>query len=146
MNVYSCLLIFLHELAHLIVWEQYGRSMKPHGQEWKQCFGALIRKFVNIGYFHPLLHKSLNDYSFKVKASGLADESLIHDLRVFDNDEQLHALLEEIPEKGHFSTRNGRMYRKEERLRKRYKCLCLDNNRLYLFHPMARVVSATKNI
>ena len=143
MNMFACLLIFLHELAHLMVWEQCGRSGKPHGIEWKRCFGQLIRDFVNMGYFHPSLHPSLIEYSTRVKASGLASESLIRDLQLFDNDYHQHALLEDIPEKGRFSTRSGRMFSKQEKLRKRYKCMCLRTNRIYLFHPMTRVLSET---
>jgi SprT protein len=29
---YSFLLVFLHELAHLQVWKQFGRKVSPHGK------------------------------------------------------------------------------------------------------------------
>ena len=32
---YTFLLVFLHELAHLVVMKKYGRKAKPHGVEWK---------------------------------------------------------------------------------------------------------------
>jgi SprT protein len=143
MNIYVCLLIFLHELAHLVVWEQYGKSGKPHGREWKQYYGQLIRDFVRMGYFHHILGETLIEYSYKVKATGIASEKLIRYFQMFDNESDQHELLEDIPENGHFLTRTGRMFRKEEKLKKRYKCLCLDNKRLYLFHPMTRVLKET---
>ncbi len=143
MNMFACLLIFLHELAHLIVWEQFGRAGKPHGAEWKRCYGQLIRDFVHMGYFHPSLYSSLMEYSSRVKASGLASERLIRDLQLFDNDHNQLALLEDIPETGRFSTRSGRMFSKQEKLRKRFKCICLSTKRIYLFHPMTRVLNNT---
>ncbi len=142
MNIYASLLIFLHELAHLSVWKLYGHSKKPHGTEWKMHFGQLIRDAVAKGYFHPSLKQSLIDYSYKVKASGMADQQLMHGLMLFDSDLQRYYLLEEIPDKGQFLTRSGRVFIKEERLRTRYKCMCLDSNKYYSFHPLARVVAA----
>lgn len=144
LNVYACLLIFLHELAHLYVWKLHGRSKKPHGLEWKTTFGQLIREFIDKGYFHPSLSSSLTAYSHKVKATGMADKQLLRELMVFDGEHQQHSLLEEIPDKGYFLTRSGKMFRKGERLRTRYKCLCLDTRKSYLFHPLARVVLANQ--
>jgi SprT protein len=27
----------VHEVCHIIVWEKYGHSAKPHGKEWRRC-------------------------------------------------------------------------------------------------------------
>ena len=139
MNVYACLLIFLHELAHLLVWEHAGRQAQPHGQPWKDRFGQLIRDFSGKGLFHPSLKDSLMHYSWRVRASGIGSDQLLKQLQAFDQDDEVLILLDDLPDQSHFLTRTGRLFRKEEQLRKRYKCFCLDNKRTYLFHPMARV-------
>lgn len=140
LNVYACLLIFLHELAHLLVWESAGHQPNPHGKAWKQIFGHLLRESVQQGYFHPSLHEAIITYSYNVKATGLADEVLFKELRRFDNEnDHDELLLEELPERAHFTNLTGHVFRKETLMRKRYKCYCLTNKRYYLFSPLARV-------
>ncbi len=139
MNVYSCLLIFLHELAHLYVWESYGRQASPHGKAWKQVFGNLIREFVGNGHFHRSLTDALMAYSQRVKATGLADETLVKQLSLFDYEVCGHVFLEELPDQAYFLAKNGRMFRKENQIRTRYKCYCPENRKFYLFHPLAKV-------
>jgi hypothetical protein len=38
-----------------------------------------------------------------------------------------------------FKLKNGRVFRKEEKLRKRYKCTEIKTRRVYLFSPIAEV-------
>jgi len=141
LNQYEFLLVFLHELSHLIVYQTHGRSVLPHGKEWKAVYGGLIREFTETRMFHPALHDQLLRYSQRVKASGVADISLALALRMFDksDDDQGWHYLEEIPEKSLFRARSGKVFRKGERIRKRFRCFCLNNNLSYLIHPMAHV-------
>jgi SprT protein len=143
LNVYAFLLVFLHEFAHLQVWENFNNRVAPHGRQWKECFGELIRDSVNKGLFHPALDGLLVEYSHNIRASGLGSPSLTRALAMFDREQHEDSgqvFLEELPGKTVFMASNGRRFIKEDRLRKRYRCLCLDNNRKYLFHPMAKVV------
>jgi predicted SprT family Zn-dependent metalloprotease len=46
----------IHEIAHLVAFEKYGRNIKPHGQEWKHTFQQLMvpyihQKFIPIIYY-----------------------------------------------------------------------------------------------
>jgi hypothetical protein len=50
--------------------------------------------------------------------------------------------LEELPINTVFSIKDGRQFKKGERLRKRYRCVCLDNGNTYLFNPLAEVTLA----
>lgn len=145
LNVYTALLILLHEFAHLLVWQQEGRTGQPHGSSWRRTFGELIREFAGYGYFHPTLKETMLIYSWEVKASGIGSEKIMKALQVFDNDDGSTVWLEDLPEQSHFLTRTGRLFRKEEQLRKRYKCYCVDNERTYLFHPMAKVHTVADN-
>ncbi|MDX9942811.1 MAG: hypothetical protein RBS53_11380 [Bacteroidales bacterium] len=149
LNIYAFLMVFLHELAHLLVWKQKGRAASPHGKLWKDTFGFLLREFVGKGFFHPSLEDALIDYSFQVKAAGLGSPELQRRLHLFDpeldaNEGQM--FLEELPYSSLFVAANGRLFRKEDQLRKRFRCLCLRNKRTYLFHPMARVTLVENEI
>lgn len=41
LNPYAFLVTLLHELAHLLTFEQYGNRVQAHGKEWKTLFGKL---------------------------------------------------------------------------------------------------------
>jgi SprT protein len=140
LNPYAFLLVFLHELAHLQVWEAGGQKPRPHGQEWKRHFGELIREHIDLGHFHASLGQALFDYSFNVKAGGIAGPEVQIDLRRFDSTESDETFfLEELPEEAFFVTHNGKNFQKKKKIRTRYQCFCTDNKRTYLFPPMARV-------
>ncbi len=141
LNKYSFLLVFLHELSHLIVFKKYGNRVKPHGNEWKQQFGSVVREAVGAGMFHPSLEEELTAYSHRVKASGVADVALSRALARFDSDHAVEGwhFLDELPLDVVFQTMNGRTFVKEEKVRTRYRCLCLDNKRRYLINQLARV-------
>lgn len=149
LNIYAFLMVFLHELAHMLVWQQHGKAVSPHGKLWKETFGYLLRDFVSKGYFHPNLEEALVDYSFGVKAAGMGSPELQRQLRLFDPEpesETGQVFLEEVPLRSLFVAANGRMFRKEDQLRKRFRCLCLRNKRTYLFHPMARVTLVEEKV
>ena len=38
LNKYRFLMTLIHEIAHLVAFEKYGRNILPHGTEWKITF------------------------------------------------------------------------------------------------------------
>jgi Zn-dependent peptidase ImmA (M78 family) len=40
LNPYAFLITLLHELAHLLTFEQFGNKVMAHGQEWKTISNA----------------------------------------------------------------------------------------------------------
>jgi len=36
LNKYRFLITLIHEIAHLVAFEKYGRRIKPHGLEWNE--------------------------------------------------------------------------------------------------------------
>ena len=46
LNRFSFLITLLHEIAHLLTFEQYGNRVTAHGREWKNVFGGLLHQFV----------------------------------------------------------------------------------------------------
>src|SRR5688500_5038981 len=51
LNKYSFLITLLHELAHLLTFEQYGNKVLAHGREWKTIFGQLLDQFIKHDVF-----------------------------------------------------------------------------------------------
>src|ERR1035437_5230864 len=41
LNPYAFLIVFLHEIAHLEVWNKHHNRVLPHGLEWKTTFSRL---------------------------------------------------------------------------------------------------------
>ena len=143
LNVYAFLIVFLHEYAHWQVYARFGHKVEPHGIEWKQAFGWLLRHFCALQCFHPVLRDAIEEYSLDVSAAGLGSPKLQRLLAMFDPElesAQLKKFLEDLPMNALFVASNGMTFRKEEKLRKRYRCLCMNTQRRYLFQPMASVV------
>ncbi len=140
------LLVFLHELAHLLVYKRYGRGVRPHGGEWKATYGQLIRDFVRKDCFHHSLDGILTDYSFQVKGAGVASMEVGKVLRELGGDrpDEDWRYLDELPAEALFETRDGRIFVKEHKLRTRYRCRCVKTRRPYLIHASAKVRSRQK--
>ena len=47
LNTYAFLITLLHELAHLLAYEQYGNRIFAHGKEWKSIYGKLLHDFLS---------------------------------------------------------------------------------------------------
>lgn len=145
LNPYGFLITTVHEFAHLLTWNEYKRSVKPHGQEWKRNFKRMMEPFLAMGIFPEDLQNEINNYLINPSASSCTDVSLfkaIQSYNVPDPESKKVLLIENIPSDATFIIRNGRKFRKLEKLRKRYKCIELATGRLYLFHPMAEIFEA----
>jgi len=139
LNKYAFLITFLHEFAHLIIWEKYKNQVKPHGKEWKSEYNKIISLFLNEETFPPemiiILKQSLNN----TKSSTSNNIALSRCLSSYDNSNDT-VFIEKLPSSAIFMLADGRKFRKEQKLRKRYRCICVENNRIYSFHPLAAVV------
>ncbi|MGK0428740.1 MAG: hypothetical protein ACJARX_000394, partial [Psychroserpens sp.] len=51
LNHYRFLITLIHEIAHFEAYKSYGRSIKPHGLEWKHTFQHLMLPFMNPDIF-----------------------------------------------------------------------------------------------
>ncbi len=142
LNKYEFLLVVLHELAHVIVFENVrGRRIPSHGKEWKQQYGALLREAADNELFDPNIRLLVYKYSYHVKASGVADLELVKALRAFDNNngKPTFLLLDELPEGSVFKAQNGRSFIKGAKVRKRYFCACTLTGKRYFVNPMLKV-------
>ncbi len=138
LNPYAFLITFAHELAHLIVFERYGRQHKPHGKEWKETYRDLLLQILK----NPLparLDAAVKDYARNPRASTSGHQLLAKTLKDFDEKMDDSQLLENLNHNATFRIYNGKCFVKKERVRKRYRCICLDNKKIYLIQPHMQV-------
>lgn len=146
LNPYGFLITTVHEFAHLLTWNEYKSSVKPHGQEWKRNFKKMMQPFLEIEIFPQHLKNEINSYLINPSASSCTDINLFRAIQEYNAPDPggLKVLLiENIPCDTTFMVRNGRKFKKLEKMRKRYKCIELATGRLYLFHPMAEIFEAS---
>lgn len=143
LNKYQFLLTLVHELAHLKTFEQYKNRVKPHGVEWKTNFRDLMNPFLNDAVFPADLLIPVKQYLVN-PSSSTSNTSLLKEFRKYDGPRD-YLTLEEIPAHSMFRIHNGVVFKKIEKLRKRYKCLRIDNNRMYLVSPLVKVVPLEKH-
>lgn len=139
LNTYSFLLTLLHELAHLLTFEQYGSNVLSHGKEWKLTFRGLLKQFIGDDVFPSDIKAALAASLNNPAASSCAEEKLQRVLRKYNSKSNTHQLVEEILPGSLFRTKDGRVFRKGEKLRKRFKCTELKTGRMYLFSPIYEI-------
>lgn len=139
LNAYAFLVTTVHEFAHLLTWNDHKNKVKPHGDEWKSNFKRMMQPFFDLTIFPAEIKHTIINYLNNPAASSCTDLSLARALKRYDP--VMHtASLEELPTAAVFVLKDGRKFKKGERLRKRYRCLCLDNGNIYLFNPLAEVL------
>ena len=139
LNKFSFLITLLHELAHLLTFEQFGNKVPSHGKEWKAMYGKLLEQFLKNKIFpadieHELLHSLKNP-----AATSCAEDGLLRALRRYDDKKSHRRLVEEIPEYALFRCDDGRVFKKGEKMRKRFKCIEVNTGKVYLFSPVYEV-------
>lgn len=144
LNSYSFLITLLHELAHLLTFEQYGSRVQSHGKEWKQVFGQLLHRFILQKVFPSDIERALTQSLQNPAASSCADDTLLRILKVYDKQKDNVVFVENLPAGALFKTHDGKVFRKGEKMRKRFKCEEVATKRLYLFSPVYEVSPVTE--
>ncbi len=141
LNPYSFLITSIHEFAHLKTYQDYKSTVKPHGAEWKQNFVNLIQPFIKLSIFPSDILMAISSYMNNPAASSCTDLTLYRALKKYDSKVLAEdaTVVEDLPLDAIFVLENGRKFKKMEKVRKRYKCLEIATNKIYLFHPIAEV-------
>ena len=138
LNPYSFLVTLLHEMAHADVFLSSKKRVLPHGKEWKSAYRKLATPFLSITGLDSRFTATFEQYLQNPSASSGADLSLAMVLKSFDQPRDV-TLITDIPENTFFALPNGRIFKKGAQLRKRFRCECLNNKRIYLFSPLAEI-------
>lgn len=144
LNRYAFLVTTVHEFAHLLTWNEHKNKVKPHGIEWKSNFKRMMAPFYDLNIFPDDLHQSITAYLNNPGASSCTDLQLARSLKKYDIVNNNTITVERIKEGQVFMLKDGRKFEKGQKIRKRIKCLCLDNQKLYLFNPLAEVFLETE--
>ena len=139
LNPYAFLVTLLHELAHLFTYERFGHRVQAHGPEWKNEYSKVLAQFLLKKIFPPDIHKALLKTLQNPAASSCADTSLLRVLHLYDVKKDGVSLIETLPAGALFKIKGGRVFRKEEKIRKRFKCVEISNGKVYLFSPVYEV-------
>jgi hypothetical protein len=139
LNKYRFLMTLVHEIAHLVAFEKYGRAIKPHGLEWKQTFQHLMLPFIRPEIFPSKLLPLLAKHFRNPKASSSTDARLSVALKQYDMQQSENSYVFELPLGSIFRLYNGKIYKKGNRRVKRYECVEMTSGKMYLFQPNAEV-------
>lgn len=137
-NKYRFLITLIHEIAHLVAFERFGRRIKPHGPEWKRTFQYLMLPFIRPEIFPSKLLPLLAEHFKNPKASSSTDANLSIALKQFDAPTDKTYVFE-LPLGSIFRIYNGKLFKKGNKRVKRYECVEVATGKIYLFQPNAEV-------
>ena len=139
LNPYAFLVTTVHEFAHLVTWKELKHLAKPHGQEWKDNFKRMMNPFFDLVIFPMDLKKAIVAYLQNPAASSCSDLNLYKALSNYDQKDPSLITVEKIEAQEIFMMKNGREFKKMDKIRKRYRCVELKTGLIYLFSPIAEV-------
>jgi hypothetical protein len=138
LNRYKFLITLIHEIAHLVAFEKFGRNIKPHGEEWKITFQRLMVPFIRPEIFPQHLLPLLARHFRNPSASSDTDTTLSLALKQFDQPTDKNYVFE-IPYGSIFRISNGKIFKKIAVRTKRFECVEISTGKTYLFNPNAEV-------
>ncbi|MEQ8473217.1 MAG: SprT-like domain-containing protein [Marinoscillum sp.] len=137
LNPFSFLVTYLHEVAHLVTFDEHGRKAAPHGTEWKHNFKRVAQPVLNDKVFPLPVLLALNNYFKNPKAASCSDPVLYNILKQFDEPTDLIPLSQ--VKTGQTFDFQGKNYVKLEKKRSRSVCQEVMSRRKYLISEIARV-------
>ena len=137
LNRFAFLVTFVHEMAHLQVWLNFGDKINPHGKEWKNEFKKLMLPFFSMKIFSAELEMALAKYLTNPSSSSCFDEGLMRALKKFDK--EILPFVGDLQVGEKFKTENGKIFQRGKKIRTRIECVEISTNKIYLFNPIAEV-------
>ena len=139
LNKYSFLITLLHELAHLLAHEKYGHRILPHGVQWKSEYGKILSAFLQHKVFPAEIENILIAGLKNPAASSCADIHLIRALKKYDLKKDNLVFVEELNDGSYFKIKDGKIFKRNEKIKKRFKCTEVATGKMYLFSPVYEV-------
>ncbi|WP_405606919.1 SprT-like domain-containing protein [Polaribacter sp. Asnod1-A03] len=137
LNQYQFLLTLVHEIAHHVTHQKFGRKVLPHGKEWKMVFQHLMLPFLRPDIYPKEMLPHLANYFKNPKASTDADVKLSLVLRG-NTAETGKSFVFQIPFDGFFEFKNI-IYKRGNKRRTRFECINMSNKKVYLFNQNTEV-------
>jgi len=139
LNIYSFLITTVHEFAHLNTYLEFGRSVAPHGNEWKNQYRKLLLPVLDKKILPQDIENALINSLVNTKASSCADIPLMRVLKNYDQQNESHVFLENIVKNRRFILQ-GKEFIKGDLRRKRFLCEEINSKKKYLIHTLAEVI------
>lgn len=127
--------VLTHELAHLLAFEKYGKSIAPHGKEWKHTFREMLIESLSL--YNDELKPIILKFSHSPKANFMASPDLVRYFHI-ENENPKEVFLETLLEKQVFIYRKV-PYKILKKEKKKYLCKNLKNGKEYYFREVAKV-------
>jgi SprT protein len=138
LNKYAFLITLVHEVAHLVTFNEFKNTVNPHGTEWKKNFQKLMQPFLNTDIFPLEVFAALRKYIQNPAASSCSDIQLLRTLKLHDENNN-YIFIEHLKLNTLFLYNGSRIFKKGEKIRKRFKCIEINSGSIYLFNPLTEV-------
>ena len=140
LNKYEFLITLLHELAHLLCYEQYRNRVDAHGKEWKNIYGHLLAQFIQQGLFPNDIKKALSKTLLNPAATANGETKLLLVLRKYNEIKKVGvALVANIAEGILFESLNGKIFKRGKKRRIRIECVEVATGQVYSFSALTEV-------
>ena len=140
LNKYEFLITLLHELAHLLCYEQYRNRVEAHGKEWKNIYGHLLAQFIQQGLFPDDIKKALSKTLLNPAATANGETKLLLVLRKYNTvQKEGVALVANIAEGVLFESLNGKIFKRGKKRRIRIECVEVATGQVYSFSALTEV-------
>ncbi len=140
LNKYEFLITLLHELGHLLCYEQYKNRVEAHGKEWKYLYGSLLAEFIQQNIFPADIKKSLQKTVMNPAATANGETALLLVLRKYDTvKKEGMTFVAHLPEGAIFETEKGKVFKKIKKRRIRIECVELATGHVYSFSGLSEV-------
>jgi hypothetical protein len=140
LNKYEFLITLLHELAHLLTFEQCGNKVESHGNEWKNLYSHLLTTFIRQHIFPSDIEKALQKSVLNPSATANGETELLLVLRKYNpHQREGHVHVAELAEGALFMMDNGKVFRKGPKRRKRFDCEEIKTGLHYSVSPVIEV-------
>jgi SprT protein len=143
LNKYAFLITLIHEIGHLVTFQQYGNKVHAHGKEWKLAYRHVLEDFMKMKLFPVDLQQALIKSLHDLPASSCSDINLTRVLKNYDAKDKT-VLVEDIKDGALFKTTDGRIFKRGKQIRKRIECVEIQSGKLYLFSPVYEVELVNK--
>ncbi len=138
LNKYAFLITLIHELGHLVTFQQYGNTVFSHGKEWKLSYRIILEDFMKLKLFPADLQNVLKKSLHNLPASSCSDINLTRVLKNYDRKDNT-ILVEDLEEGDQFKTSDGKLFKRGKQIRKRIECKEISSGKMYLFSPVYEV-------
>ena len=140
LNKYEFLITLLHELGHLLCYEQYKNKVDTHGQEWKTIYGNLLMQFIRLDLFPADIKQCLLKTLRNPAATANGETALLLALRKYDQiKKEGMTFVAHLPEGALFETEKGKIFKKIKKRRIRIECVEIATGHVYSFSGLSEV-------